>query len=134
MPYPDPNKIQTSLGRARGHGSSKSGTHHWWLVKVTSVALIPLTLWFFYAALHLVAQGGDYGSTLLWIQKPYNAFLLCLFLGTNFYHTSLGGQEVIVDYVHNHKVQIPALLAFKLFCFTLGALSIFSVLYITFKL
>jgi succinate dehydrogenase / fumarate reductase membrane anchor subunit len=134
MPYPDNTKIQSPMARARGAGSAKSGTHHWWLVKVTSVALVPLTLWFFFGLLCIVMRGGTYETTLEWVQKPYNAFLLCVFLGTNFYHAALGGQEVIIDYVHKHHVQLPALVLYKLFCFFCGALGIFTVLYITFKL
>lgn len=134
MPYPDPNHFKTPLKRARGLGSAKSGAHHWWLVKVTSVMLIPLTLWFFFSLMHIVATGGDYQMALDWVKKPYNSLLLVIFLGTNFYHAGLAGQEIIIDYVPNHKVQVPAALFYRLFCYGIGALSIFSVLYITFRL
>ena len=39
-------RLQTPLGRVRGLGSAKGGTHHWWLQRVTSMALLPLTIWF----------------------------------------------------------------------------------------
>jgi succinate dehydrogenase / fumarate reductase membrane anchor subunit len=38
--------LRTPLGRVRGLGSAKSGTHHWWMQRVTSLALLPLTIWF----------------------------------------------------------------------------------------
>ena len=34
--------MQSPLGRVRGLGSAKNGTHHWWIQRVTAVALIPL--------------------------------------------------------------------------------------------
>lgn len=134
MPYPDQNHIKTPLARARGLGSAQSGTHHWWMIKVTAIILIPLTLWFFVAVLKIVAQGGDYSTALTWIKKPYNALPLVIFLGVNFYHAAIAGQEIIVDYVPNHKAQIVANLLYKYICYGLGILSVFSVLYITFKL
>ena len=134
MPYPDPKHLKSDLKRARGIGSGKTGTHHWWLVRATSIVLIPLTLWFFIAVLQIIATGGDYATALAWVQKPYHALPLVLFLGVNFYHAGLAGQEVLVDYIPSHKIQIPAALIYRMVCYGLGILSVFSVLYITFKL
>ena len=38
--------LRTPLARARGLGSAKDGTHHFWVQRLTAVALIPLTIWF----------------------------------------------------------------------------------------
>lgn len=134
MPYPDPKHIISPLARARGTGSAKSGTHHWWLVKATALVLIPLTLWFFFSMICLVGGGADHATALAWVQKPYNSLLLIFFLFANFYHAALAGQEIIIDYVPNHKIQIPVSFLYRLFCYAFGVLSIFAVLYITFKL
>lgn len=37
---------QTSRVRSRELGSAQSGSHHWWLQRVTALALAPLTIWF----------------------------------------------------------------------------------------
>lgn len=134
MPYPDPKHMKSDLARARGLGSAQTGTHHWWLVKVSAIVLIPLTLWFFFSLMHILSINEGYETALLWVKKPYNSLLLSAFLAMNFYHAGLAGQEIIIDYVPNHKVQIPAALAYRVFCYGLGFLSVFSVLYITFKL
>lgn len=134
MPYPDPKHMTSPLARARGVGSAKSGTHHWWMVKASAVILIPLTLWFFFSMICLVGQAADYTTALSWVQKPYNALLLIFFLGMNFYHAAITGQEIILDYVPNHKIQIPAAFLYRTFCYGFGILSVFAVLYITFKL
>ncbi len=133
MPYPD-HHIKSPLARARGTGSAKSGTHHWWVVKVSAVALIPLSLWFLFSLLNLLSTDVSYQAALAWVQKPYNSLLLCIFLGMNFYHAGVAGQEIIVDYVPNHKIQISATVLYRFICYGLGILSVFSVLYITFKL
>jgi succinate dehydrogenase / fumarate reductase, membrane anchor subunit len=135
MPYPDPTEFKTPLARARNVGSAKDGTHHWWLVKVTAVALVPLTLWFLWSFLTKVAAlGGGYDVALAWVKKPYNAFPLALVLFVSFYHAALGGQEIIIDYVHNRRYQIPTLILYKFFCYGFAVLSVFSVLYITFRM
>jgi succinate dehydrogenase / fumarate reductase, membrane anchor subunit len=46
--------MRSQLGRARGLGAAKSGAAHWWAQRVTAIALVPLTLWFVWAALRLV--------------------------------------------------------------------------------
>lgn len=134
MPYPNPNEMKAPLARARGHGSAKSGTHHWWSIKWTAIALIPLTLWFFFSLICVIAKGGTYGTALEWIQKPYNSLLLIIFLGVNFHHAAQAGQEIIVDYVSNHKIQLPTIMFYKFFCYGLAMLSVFSVLYITLRI
>jgi succinate dehydrogenase / fumarate reductase membrane anchor subunit len=126
--------FKTPLGRARNLGSAKSGVHHWLMVKVTAIALVPLTLWFVYSVLTgVVAQGGTYDVALEWIKKPYHSFPLVLLLWANFYHAALGGEEIILDYVHG-KFLMPTLILYKFFCYGLAALSIYTVLFITFRM
>jgi succinate dehydrogenase / fumarate reductase, membrane anchor subunit len=134
MPYPDPKHMKSDLARARGMGSAKSGTHHWWVIKVSAIALIPLTLWFFFSLLNLLSNDVSYQAALAWIQKPYNSLLMVIFLGMNFYHAGVAGQEILIDYIPNHKMQISASLLYRFFCYGLGILSVFAVLYITFRL
>jgi len=135
MPQPKPGEIKTDLGRVRGMGSAHSGVQHWWMVKITAVALIPLTVWFLCSFVcGVVMQGGTFAASLDWIQKPYHSFPLVLLLIVNFYHAEIGGQEIILDYVHKRGPQVAALLLYKFFCYGLMALSVYSVLYITFKM
>ena len=39
-------RLKTPLGRVRGLGAAKSGTQHFWLQRLTGVALVPLTVIF----------------------------------------------------------------------------------------
>ena len=38
--------LRSPLGKVLGTGSAKEGVHHWWLQRLTSIALVPLTIWF----------------------------------------------------------------------------------------
>ena len=90
--------LQSPLGRVLGLGSAKSGAGHWWAQRLTAVAMVPLGLWFVFALLGL--QHGNYQMVAAWVAEPVNAILLILFSLTLIYHSSLGLQVVIEDYVH----------------------------------
>lgn len=90
--------LTTPLRRALGLGSAKSGVHHWWMQRLTSVALIPLTLWF---VVSLVALPGfDHATISAWMSQGLTAPLLVLLVLTMTWHSRLGVQVVIEDYVH----------------------------------
>ncbi|NJD05018.1 MAG: succinate dehydrogenase, hydrophobic membrane anchor protein [Methylococcaceae bacterium] len=103
---------QTPLGRARGLGAAGEGSHHWWRQRVTSVALVPLSLWLAVAVAHWPDAG--YAQVVAWIGIPWNAVLLlsCILLTT--LHASLGIEVVIEDYVHLDWAKMLAVVAVKL--------------------
>ncbi|MAU40901.1 MAG: succinate dehydrogenase, hydrophobic membrane anchor protein [Kordiimonas sp.] len=90
--------LQTPLGRVRGLGSAKSGTHHWWMQRVTAVALVPLALWFVASLVCMV--NADYQAAVDWLSNPLVALLMLLFVVTGLYHLKLGMQVIIEDYLH----------------------------------
>ena len=122
--------LQTPLGRARGLGSAKSGTKHWWAQRVTAVALIPLTIWFVVAM--ITATGNDYNNAQQFIGNPINAVLFILLIVATFHHEQLGLLVVIEDYVHNKPMEIGLLIITKGTVIVLGLSSVFAVLSITF--
>ncbi|KJB89905.1 succinate dehydrogenase, partial [Skermanella aerolata KACC 11604] len=120
----------TQLGRVRGLGSAKAGSHHWWLSRLTSVALIPLTLWFVFGALSIVGDG--HAAAVEWLSSPFSAVMAILFVGVTFQHTASGIQVVLEDYVHNELVKMASIIAAKFLCFALAVAGIFAVLKIAF--
>ena len=90
--------LRHPLATARGLGSSKGGTSHWWALRLSSVALLVLTPWFVAWALGLV--GADQYTVRQSIARPLNASLLIAFVLSLFWHSQLGLQVVIEDYVH----------------------------------
>ena len=103
--------MRSQLGRARGLGAARSGAKHWWLQRVTAVALIPLTLWFVFAALRLV--GASHEELLAWIGGPIPVVLLISLVLASFYHLALGLQVVIEDYVVGETTRLATLLVIK---------------------
>ena len=123
---PRPTQLRTPLGRVRGAGSAKSGVQHWWGQRVTSLALLPLTLWF---VLSLASSAGmTVEQARAWIGHPLNAVLLLAMIGLTFHHIAAGLQVVIEDYVHVEGAKVIALLAVKAACALLALTAALSVL------
>lgn len=119
-------RLQSPLGRVRGLGSAKGGTHHWWMQRVTSIALLPLTIWFILSvARH---TGSSHPEILDWIARPFNAVLLLSFIAISFQHAAAGMQVVLEDYVRNELGRRMAILAVQALCWILGLLGALSVL------
>ncbi|WP_338661627.1 succinate dehydrogenase, hydrophobic membrane anchor protein [Pararoseomonas sp. SCSIO 73927] len=117
--------MQTGLGRVRGSGSARNGTHHWWMQRVTSVALLPLTLWFVFGiAIH---AGAPWEVMAEWVGRPFNAVLMILLIGITFHHTEAGLQVVIEDYIRPERRAMVAGLVIKGICLVLGLLSALAV-------
>ncbi len=116
--------MQTPLHKVRGMGSAHSGTGHFWHERVSSVALIPLTLWFGYAILGLVnARGVD---AISFLAHPLNAILMGGFVVVTLYHIKLGLQVVIDDYVHSPGARISLLLLVRAAVIATGSLALFA--------
>lgn len=122
--------LRNPLATARGLGSAKSGTSHWWAQRVTAVALIPLSLWFVVSVLGLVRA--DYVVVIAWLHAPWTAVFLSLFLFALFYHAYLGVQVVVEDYVHSEWLKITTLVLIKFICILLAAAGVFTALRIAF--
>ncbi len=117
--------LRSPLGRARGRGSAKEGTAHWWAQRVTAVALVPLTLWF--VASMIVLAGAPLPRVGLWMGHPVVAALLIALLVAVFHHAQLGLQVVIEDYVHAESTKLVLLLVAKGACWLLAAIGILAV-------
>jgi succinate dehydrogenase / fumarate reductase, membrane anchor subunit len=122
--------LRSQLGRARGLGSAKSGTAVWWAERVTSIALVLLTLWFVLAVFHL--EGGTRAHVAHWAAHPVNATLLLALVVATFHHMQLGLQVVIEDYVHGEPAHIILILANKAAAALLGIAAGVAVLKLAF--
>ncbi len=121
--------MRSPLGRALGLGSARDGVEDWWRERFSAVALVPLTGWF---AVSIVAHAGDsYPAVIAWLRSPVTTTLMVLLLIALFYHTALGLQVVIEDYVHS-RATIPALIGVRLGCVALAVAGIVAALRIAF--
>jgi succinate dehydrogenase / fumarate reductase membrane anchor subunit len=115
---PHVDMLRSPLGRARGLGSARAGSKHWWAQRVTSVALVPLTLWFIWSVLHLTGAARD--DVADWMASPVTMALMLSLIFATFYHLQLGLSVVIEDYVHDDLLKMASLLAIKGVCILLG--------------
>jgi len=123
--------MRSMLGRARGLGAAKSGTHHWWTQRVTAIALIPLSLWFVISIFMLI--GAPRAAVAAWASGPITATLLLATIAALFQHMYLGVQVVIEDYIHSDRQRVVWLLAVKGICVLLALAASVSVLKLAFS-
>jgi succinate dehydrogenase / fumarate reductase membrane anchor subunit len=122
--------IRTPIGRVRGLGAAGSGTWHFWHQRVTSAALVLLTIVFVVILLNLL--GRNHAAVVQILGSPVVAILMLLFVGTGVYHMWLGMQEILLDYVHDEKLKLVSLIANTFFCFMVGVSSVFAILKLSF--
>jgi succinate dehydrogenase / fumarate reductase membrane anchor subunit len=118
--------LRSPVGRVLGLGSAGEGVGHWWTQRVTSVALVLLGLWFVFSLVRM--PDVSYAVVTAWIASPVNAVLLALLIGTMVYHSMLGVQVVVEDYVSHHGAKIVTMLVLNFLHYVLAALGIFAVL------
>ncbi|MFA5921491.1 MAG: succinate dehydrogenase, hydrophobic membrane anchor protein [Methylococcaceae bacterium] len=95
---------RTPLAKVRGLGSAKAGTSHWWMQRITAVALIPLSFWLI-SFLDL-SLNAPYQQTVEWLTSPLNTVCMVAWVLAVFYHAAMGLQVVIEDYVAAEGVKI----------------------------
>jgi succinate dehydrogenase / fumarate reductase membrane anchor subunit len=111
--------LRDPIAIARGLGSAKDGTGHWWLQRLSSVALLLLTPWFLVLMLGMV--GAEHYEVRAAIAHPLNASLMVAWLLSLFWHAQLGLQVVVEDYVHGW-MEWFAQMAIRFLC-VLGAIA-----------
>ena len=117
--------LRTPLGRVRGLGTAREGVHHWVALRITSVALVPLTIWFLWAALRTLILG--YADARGFVAQPMNAVLMAAFVLCAFHHAHLGMQVVIEDYVHTRWMELTLLILVKFVCFLAAAAGLLAI-------
>ena len=121
--------MQTPLRKVRGLGAAREGTGHFWRIRVTSVGLIILSLYFLGFVIAL--NGGDYATVRAALAQPFAALMMGLFVLVGLVHMRLGMQEIIEDYVHAEGQKLVLLILSTFFCVAVGVASIFALLKLT---
>lgn len=118
--------LRSPLSRVLGLGSAKDGTDHWFAQRVSAVALVLLGLWF---VVSLAVLGTvKYGNVIAFLGKPLNGVLMALLCVTLAYHSYLGVQVVVEDYVHTKGVKIVALILSRFAHVFVAIASVYSIL------
>ena len=122
--------LRSPLGRVLGSGSAKDGTSRWWAERLTSVALVPLTLWFLFSLLLLPSL--DFAVIRAWMAVPMSGLLSVLLVAVLTYHAYLGTTVVVEDYVHAHGPKLLLMVSLRFLYVLCGGASIFAILRIAF--
>lgn len=123
-------EMRSQLGRVRGLGSTHEGAHHFWVQRLSGIALVPLVLWFVFAVPPVLTS--DLAGFTDWIGRHYNPWLMILLIVTMFYHAMLGLQVIIEDYIHGEAAKLTTLILMKFAVVLLGGCAVFAVLRLTF--
>jgi succinate dehydrogenase / fumarate reductase membrane anchor subunit len=121
--------LRSPLGKVLGFGSAKEGVHHWWLQRLTSIALVPLTIWFVVSLLSLPSF--DHVTVISWMAQSWTALLLILFILVAAWHSQLGVRIVVEDYVHGGAKTLTLVLMTFIHAFVAAA-GVFAVLKVAF--
>ena len=109
----------TDRKRATGMGSAKSGTHHFWSMKVSSVALLFLVPMFIFTFGRIL--GSSYAEVTAYFARPFPAIVAALTILVGFKHFNDGAQVLIEDYVHGLMQKVLIIL---LTCLSYGAAAV----------
>jgi succinate dehydrogenase / fumarate reductase membrane anchor subunit len=122
--------LVTPLNRVLGLGTAKGAAEHWWAQRLTAVALVPLGIWL--AAALLLLPDFSYDTVIAWVQRPVTSILLILTVLAIGYHSYLGVQVVIEDYVPSKGFKVLMLMGSAFAHAALSIAALFAILKIAF--
>jgi succinate dehydrogenase / fumarate reductase membrane anchor subunit len=114
----------TDRKRAVGMGSAKTGTAHFWAMKVSSFALlilVPLFIFTFGPTL-----GSDYATVTEYFARPFPALVAALTIAVSMMHFKDGVTTLIEDYVHG-TAQKVAILVMICVSYAIAATGLFAI-------
>ncbi|QBX99640.1 succinate dehydrogenase, hydrophobic membrane anchor protein [Rhodophyticola sp. CCM32] len=114
----------TDRKRVDGLGSAKGGTHHFYSMTVTSIALLILTPIFVFTIGALI--GAPYEEVIAGLSRPFTAIITALMLIVGFHHFRLGVTTLIEDYVHGLAGKL-SIIAMTLISYGLAAIGLFAI-------
>ena len=115
-----------SLKTARGLGSAKEGTDHWWMQRLSALAMMVLAPLMIFLVISLI--GEDYQTAVTRLGSPLWGGVALLFICASFYHAHLGLQVVIEDYIGSHGARLATIIFVRAALIILGLISALSVL------
>ena len=124
--------MRTPLGRVRHLGSAHHGTRAFWHQRLTSVAMVPLTIALIFIIIGLL--GRNHAAVVQILGSTPVAITMLLFVITSVYHMWLGMQVIIEDYLHDEVLKLVTLMANTFFSFAVGLAAVFAILKLSFGL
>ena len=114
-----------SLNNKKLNKNFHNGVPHWKFQRISAIINMPLIIWFVYS----IVKFSDYShiSVTQWVKSPLNCILISFMFASIFYHSSLGIQVVIEDYISEIKsraflLNFSKIIIFFLFTVSFGSL------------
>lgn len=105
--------------------SERHGAGEWMQERLSSLILVPLTLWGLWSAWRLTGAG--YDGALDWFRAPVNATLLAVTLLASLWHMNMGLKVIVDDYIHKPVSRNAIVWAIGLGCLLLAAAGVFFI-------
>jgi succinate dehydrogenase / fumarate reductase, membrane anchor subunit len=102
-----------------------SGRGHWRWQRLTALALLPLSVWLLWSWCLLRGTGFAYHRA--WFAAPFHALLLALLVLCLCWHSWLGVQVVIEDYIPGKTSQRASLWANRLLHAALAVVGLYAI-------
>jgi len=118
--------LRSPLAKVKGLGTSPDATHHFWLQRLSAIALIPLTFWLCFS-LALLPEA-SYVNVMTWLQAPFNNVLMIVIVLISFHHAQLGLQVIIEDYIAHYGYRLAALISTKFLSYLMMLLGVYSLI------
>jgi succinate dehydrogenase / fumarate reductase membrane anchor subunit len=122
--------VRTPLGQVRGLGSAGAGTSDFWQQRLTSIALILLTVPVIIIVMMLL--GRNHAAATQILGAPLVAIVLMLFTIASVWHMKIGMQVVIEDYVHDERWKLVSIIANNFFSVAVALAAIYAILKLSF--
>ena len=106
----------------------KSPVGHWRYQRISAVALGPLTI--LILVLLNKALHAPYAETVVWVSEPFTALGIIAWIAAVLFHSALGVQVVLEDYVSNLPLRHRAILAANLLFLALGIAAMAAIIII----
>ena len=118
--------LRSPLAKVRGLGASGDATHHFWLQRLTAIALVPLVIWFAFSVSLL--PEATHAGMVAWMKSPFNSTMLILLVVVGLHHGQLGMQVILEDYVSSHSKRMTAIIIIKFLSYFMMVAGVLSVL------
>ena len=106
----------------------KNYSTKWILQRITAVILIPLTFWFIYNCILLSSY--NFQETRAFFVSKINSSLYFILIISMLYHSKLGCETIVEDYVTSHNLKKVTKLFINVLTYLSMILTTISLLYI----
>lgn len=118
--------LQTALPKIEGTRPGHKVVTQWKGQRISGAALISLGIWFLIEILRHTQA--DYFLVLAWASQPWVSISLILFVSMVFYHSALGLQVIIEDYIPHPFWQKSFIIMIKVLSLGMALLSCFFII------